>query len=410
MHTRFFIRRILRAFPSGMEKQVRCKRFGEGMEKSSFPTGLYEISETDNGSIVVRLTGKIDVENSASILQAILTAITMKPSNSLSVDLKDVSYLDDFGAVILLELKDFVTKRGSGFSVMNNSIRADEVLSKINFDSYQTFAATQKKKEPHFLVHFGETVLNGAANVRHMLSFIGSMILALVHVCAHPKSLRVDDTISCMEKTGVEALPIVAMISFLLGFIMAFMSSIQLQPFGANIYVASLVALAMVSELGPIMTAIIVAGRSGSAFAAEIGTMKISEEIDALYAMGFDTTVFLAVPRIVASMIVVPLLTLFSNLFAITGGLAIGVFILGLTPGAYISQTIETITLFEVLWGMLKSAVFAVLISWIACFRGFQTKGGAIGVGNSATSAVVSSIFLIILFDSIFAVVRSYWR
>jgi len=212
-----------------------------------------------------------------------------------------------------------------------------------------------------------------------------------------------------MEKTGVNALPIVGLISFLLGLVIAFMSSLQLQQFGANIYVASLVSVAMVSELGPIMTAIVVAGRSGSAFAAEIGTMKISEEIDALVTMGFDPTLFIVVPRIIASIIVVPLLTLFSDLFAIAGGLVVGVFMLDLTMNSYINQTLKTLTLFEVSWGLTKSVVFATLIAWIGCLRGFQTRGGADAVGNAATSAVVSSIFLIILFDSIFAVFRSFW-
>jgi phospholipid/cholesterol/gamma-HCH transport system permease protein len=202
----------------------------------------------------------------------------------------------------------------------------------------------------------------------------------------------------------------VGLISFLLGLVIAFTSSIQLQQFGANIYVASLVAFAMVSELGPIMTAIIVAGRSGSAYAAEIATMKISEEIDALKAMGFNPALFLAIPRIIAAVIVVPLLTIFSDIFAVAGGLIVGVFILDLTPSSYISKTIEALTLFEVMWGLSKSVVFAVLIAWIGCLRGFQARGGAASVGNAATSAVVSSIFLIILFDSIFAITRSYWR
>jgi phospholipid/cholesterol/gamma-HCH transport system permease protein len=165
----------------------------------------------------------------------------------------------------------------------------------------------------------------------------------------------------------------------------------------------------MVSELGPIMTAIVVAGRSGSAFAAEIGTMQISEEVDALFVMGLDPTLFLAIPRIIASIIVVPLLTLFSDLFAIAGGLVVGVFILDLSMTSFLNQVIKTLTLFEVSWGIMKSIVFALIISWIGCLRGFQTRGGADAVGNAATSAVVSSIFLIILFDSIFAVVRSYW-
>ncbi|HAO21819.1 MAG TPA: hypothetical protein DCQ37_15950, partial [Desulfobacteraceae bacterium] len=199
-------------------------------------------------------------------------------------------------------------------------------------------------------------------------------------------------------------------ISFLLGLIMAFMSSIQFRQFGASIYVASLVAFAMVSELGPIMTAIVVAGRSGSAFAAEIGTMKISEEIDALSTMGFDPILFLAIPRLIAAVVMVPLLALFSNLFAISGGMMVGVFMLNLTPNTYIKQTLVALTLKEVIWGMGKSGVFAGLIAGIGCMRGFQAKGGASAVGNAATSAVVSSIFLIILFDSIFAVIRSYIR
>jgi phospholipid/cholesterol/gamma-HCH transport system permease protein len=201
----------------------------------------------------------------------------------------------------------------------------------------------------------------------------------------------------------------VGLISFLLGLIMAFMSSVQLQQFGANIYVASLVSLAMVRELGPIMTAIIVAGRSGSAFAAEIGTMKISDEVDALFTMGFDPTRFLVVPKIVASVITVPILTLFSDLFAIGGGLVVGVFMLDLTTNAYMTQTLKTLTLFDVFWGFLKAAVFALLIAGIGCLRGFQVRGGAAEVGQATTSAVVSSIFLIILADSVFAVILRYW-
>ncbi|MCP4666924.1 MAG: ABC transporter permease, partial [Deltaproteobacteria bacterium] len=191
--------------------------------------------------------------------------------------------------------------------------------------------------------------------------------------------------------------------------IMAFMSAVQLQQFGANIYVASLVSLSMVRELGPIMTAIIVAGRSGSAFAAEIGTMKISEEVDALITMGFEPIRFLVVPKIIAAVIMVPLLTLFSDVFAIVGGLIVGVAMLDLTVHSYIDQTIKTLTLFDVFLGFFKSGVFAFLIAWIGCLRGFQVKGGAASVGQAATSAVVSGIFLIILTDSICSVILRYW-
>jgi phospholipid/cholesterol/gamma-HCH transport system permease protein len=212
-----------------------------------------------------------------------------------------------------------------------------------------------------------------------------------------------------MQRTGVNALPIVGLISFLLGLIMAFMSSAQLQQFGAGIYVASLVSLAMTRELGPIMTAIIVAGRSGAAFAAEIGSMKVSEEIDALATMGFDPARFLAVPKVLAAVMMVPVLTLFSDLFAIAGGMIVGIFMLDLSGGAYLTQTINALTLFDVFWGMSKSFVFAFLIAWIGCLKGFQVRGGAAAVGQAATSAVVSSIFMIIVVDSLFAVILRYW-
>ncbi|MFW5997063.1 MAG: MlaE family ABC transporter permease [Lentisphaeria bacterium] len=174
-------------------------------------------------------------------------------------------------------------------------------------------------------------------------------------------------------------------------------------------YVANLVGVVMVSELSPIMTSILVAGRSGSAYAAEISTMKISEEIDALFVMGFNPNQFLVLPRLLAAMIVVPMLTMLSNLLAITGGAVIGTAMLDLPLNSYITQTIESLSLFELAWGLSKSVVFAVLISISGCLRGFQAKGGAASVGNAATSAVVTSVFLIIFFDSIFAIIRMYW-
>jgi phospholipid/cholesterol/gamma-HCH transport system permease protein len=263
-------------------------------------------------------------------------------------------------------------------------------------------------RPPNMFIRFGDAIIQYAADVKYLISFVGSVCIAFGNSLLHPKSFRMEETFLCMQKTGVDALPIVGMISFLLGLIVAFMSSVQLQLFGANIYVASLVSLAMCRELGPIMTAIIVAGRSGSSFAAEIGTMKISEEVDALFTMGFDPTQYLVVPKILASVIVVPILTLFSDIFAILGGLVVGVFILDLTVSAYISETINTLTVFDVSWGISKSGVFALLISWIGCLRGFQVKGGPASVGHSTTSAVVSGIFLIIVSDALFTVMLRY--
>jgi phospholipid/cholesterol/gamma-HCH transport system permease protein len=378
------------------------------IKPASEPLSAYEVSGNHGTEFVVRPRHDIGIDTAGSLLDDLNAKIHKQKTPALTLDLSLVSYLDEFGCITLSELKESVQQRNGRFEIIHANRQVREKFEKFLAEQ-DAQCAVLEKKSPSIFISLGDATIRELYNIRYMVSFLGSVVISLFQVAVHPKLLRTDDTLLFMKKAGADALPIVALISFLLGLIMAFMSSIQLQQFGANIYVASLVALAMISELGPIMTAIIVAGRSGSSFAAEIGTMRISEEIDALYTMGFNPTVFLVVPRVIASVIVVPLLTLFSDFFAISGGLVVGLSLLGLSPGIYIEQTIESITIFEVIWGMVKSVVFALLITWTGCLRGFQVRGGAASVGNAATSAVVSSIFLIILFDSIFAVIRSYW-
>ena len=370
----------------------------------------YEISNGGDGAKTLHIQGRMDAATAAEAIAGIKSILKPPLPTALTVDLAKVTYLDDFGALVLVELKKLMVGQKSRLYIKNADQRVKKILSILKYDESGAPATIVRKPTPNLFIRLGEGVFAQVADLNFTFSFIGSVCLSLIHVILHPRSLRLDDTFLSMKKVGVDALPIVGLISFLLGLIMAFMSSVQLQQFGANIYVASLVSLAMVRELGPIMTAIIVAGRSGSAFAAEIGTMKISDEVDALFTMGFDPTRFLVVPKIVASIITVPILTLFSDLFAIMGGLVVGVLMLDLTTNAYMAQTLKTLTLFDVFWGFLKAAVFALLIAGIGCLRGFQVRGGAAEVGQATTSAVVSSIFLIILTDAVFAVILRYWR
>jgi phospholipid/cholesterol/gamma-HCH transport system permease protein len=370
----------------------------------------YEVSHGDDGALTLHFQGRMDAATAAETITGIKSILQPPLPVTLTVDLAMVTYLDDFGALVLVELKNLAAGQKSRLYLKNADQRVKEILSLHKYDAVGAPATFARKATPNLFIRLGEGVLGQVADLNFIFSFIGSVCFSLIHVILHPRSLRLDDTFLSMKKVGVDALPVVGLISFLLGLIMAFMSSVQLQQFGANIYVASLVSLAMVRELGPIMTAIIVAGRSGSAFAAEIGTMKISDEVDALFTMGFDPTRFLVVPKIVAAIITVPILTLFSDLFAVMGGLVVGVFMLDLTANAYMAQTLKTLTLFDVFWGFLKAAVFALLIAGTGSLRGFQVRGGAAEVGQATTSAVVSSIFLIILTDAVFAVILRYWR
>lgn len=355
------------------------------------------------------LSGSIHSSNAAYFVRDIGRELKKAKFSSLVVDLEKLDQLDDFGVSALAGIKKKVLGRKGSFHLENIPPQILETLETHNFDKL-TAPFVEETLPPDIFAKLGSSTLSFSRDMGFALSFVGETFLTLFRVLLSPKSLRLGDTINNMRRVGVDALPIVSLISFLLGLIMAFMSSVQLKLFGANIYVASLVGLSMTREFGPIMTAIIVAGRSSSAFAAEIGSMKISHEIDALYTMGIDPHTFLVLPRVIACFFMVPLLTLFSDIFSIAGGLVVGSTMLGLTVDGYINQTIHTLTMFDVFWGVFKSGIFALFIAWIGCLRGFQVKEGAVEVGRATTSAVVSSIFMIIFIDSLFVLVLRFWQ
>ena len=358
----------------------------------------------------IRLAGRLsldDLEPLMADLQAIPGRLMPR---RLSVDLAGVEYLDSAGALVLIELQNRARALSIPVDLLNVSEKDHGLLSLIDPEVLQRPPLRPEIVQSPILETLGELSRRQFRDFQEIMSFVGDIITALVYCLAHPRVVRWADVMFYMKRAGADGLPIVALISLLLGLIMAFMSSLQLKQFGANIYVANLVTIAMVRELGPIMTAIIVAGRSGSAFAAEIGTMIVNDEVNALLTMGFDPTRFLAVPKVLATMVVVPILTVYADLFAILGGLIVGVTGLDLTAFTYIQQTKSSISIFDFVTSLIKAIVFAVLISGIGCQRGFQVRGGAEGVGMSTTSAVVSAIFLIVVFDSAFAIMLYYVR
>ncbi len=277
----------------------------------------FEILKNKDGSWTVVLSGHLNIRTAGGILNTLTSELNRNTCTSLKFDLKKVIDIDDYGILVLFEIKNEICRSGTDFQILNPPKKVQAQIRQIVLDDFSSNSLKASSLKSNLFIQAGESGIENIKSVNYFISFIGSLVLSIFRIFQKPKSLRIDDIIRHMQTTGVEALPVVALISFLLGLIMAFMSSIQLRQFGANIYVASLVSLAMVSELGPIMTAIIVSGRSGSAYAAEISTMKISEEIDALLTMGFDPVLFLAIPRIIAAIIVIPILTMFSNLFAV---------------------------------------------------------------------------------------------
>ena len=373
-------------------------------------TNLYSFSQESPDKLTIHFKDRLDVSNASQLTKEFNTLLRTHKPDSLVIDLDKLIYLDDYGVSVLVGLKKAMGNRRGNFSLANISEQVNEILTMHRFNELGQQPTSVLKTSQNFFTNLGSSTFNIGSEIRFMLMFLGDTCFSLLTFLRHPGSLRFNDTVENMKRVGLDALPIVGLISFLLGLIMAFMSSVQLQQFGANIYVASLVSISMTRELGPIMTAIIVAGRSGSSFAAEIGTMKISEEVDALSTMNINPNFFLVLPRMFAAFLVMPVLTLFSDLFAIAGGLLVGVTMLDLTVSGYTNQTINSLTLFDVFWGVFKSGIFAILISWTGCLKGFQVRGGAAGVGKATTSAVVTSIFLIVLSDSLLVVILRYWN
>ncbi len=261
-----------------------------------------------------------------------------------------------------------------------------------------------------FLRKLGERTIQGWEGIRGLFTFLGQNLVSVVNLLRGRAQFRWSDAVLVMEQTGPQALGIVAMINFLVGLILAFVGAIELERFGASIYVADLVGIATVREMGCIMTGIILCGRTGAAFAAQLGTMKVNEEINALETFGFSPIEFLVLPRIVALVLMMPFLCVFADLISIAGGYLVSISMLDINSTEYISRTIQAIELKGFLLGIVKGIFFGFLVAYTGCLRGMQSGQTAADVGQATTRAVVSGITAIIATDGIFAVLCNSLR
>ena len=374
-------------------------------------SGRYKLSfEKKNKDLLINLTGEFKLKNLKLFSNEINKTILDASPDSITIDFTGISYIDSAAALAIIQIQRDAVKKKINCLLINLTDDAKGIFSVIHGQALDQEPFKEKEFKDNFFVQAGQASLKIANDFFNFVSFIGELLSAICYTIFHPKSMRGKDILFYMQRAGVDGLPIVGLISMLIGLIIAFMSFLQFRQIGANIYVPSLVSFAMVKELGPIMTAILVAGRSGSAFAAEIGTMVVNEEVDALNTMGFDPIRFLAVPKVLAMIIVVPILTIYSDFFGVMGGLIVGVTGLDLTVHTYLTQSLKTVKVFDIVTSLIKAAVFAGLIAGIGCQRGFQVRSGAQDVGKYTTSAVVSAIFLIVVADSIFAVTFYYMK
>lgn len=327
----------------------------------------------------------------------------LKDSMCIEFDLDGLATADP-GLIILL--KSIVTLSvKNGFSVsflkMNEDLQVLLEKSGIGRDGSYTDINAKSKGPVSIFLTLGNAAYKFFSDIKNIIGFSGSVMIVIFKIIKNPRKIPIQETLYYIDKTGVDAVPIVSLICFLMGMILGFQGITQMKRFGIDIYVADLVGLGIVRELGPLMVAMICTGRAGSAFAAEIGTMKVSEEIDALTTMGIKPERILVIPKITALIIAMPLLTIIGDIVGIIGGTVVSLLASDITFSVFCNRTLQAIVPANVFESLLKSIVFAVLIASVGCLRGMEAQNDAKGVGRATTSSVVSGIFLIVIADAL---------
>jgi len=331
-----------------------------------------------------------------------------EPASRVRFDLRGLEAIDAASAALLLEFCDEVRASGAEARVDGAGGRVRAILDLIAA-SPPGLAARVPLTPPGIVDEIGRSSAQLIAFARQVLDFTGQTFSAALAALRDPASIPWPVVGHLMERTGADALPIVSLISFLVGMVSAFQGAITLHKYGADIFVADGIAIGVTRELGPLMVAIVASGRSGAAFAAELGTMRVSEEVDALRTMGLDPFRYLVLPRVLAITAMVPLLTVLGDFVAVMGGAFVGLVGLDLTFAGYMQETHRALTLWHVGTGLIKSVAFGSAIGMIACQWGLATRGGAEGVGRATTSAVVSTLFFLVVIDSAFTVLFNAW-
>lgn len=349
----------------------------------------------------VRVTGRLTSEGAAR-LRGELDAVLRAPA-SILVDVSGVEILDGAAAAIVADVWTEKTRQGAAISFQGGSAPVAAILDLYTARAARECMLPPPAREP-ILTQVGRETLRLVATLRDVLVFTGEAARAIVASLRRPATINWRDVPRMVERHGADGVPIALVIAFLIGLIIAFQAAVQLKPFGADSLVADFVALSLTRELAPLMTAIVVAGRSGAAIAAELGTMKVSEEIDALKTMGFCPIRFLVVPRLLALLFVMPLLVLMADVIGILGGLLVATSQVEVSARGYLLSVREALDLADVLSGVGKSVVFGGIIAMTAAERGLATRGGAEGVGRSTTSAVVATLFYLVFTDALFSV------
>ena len=363
----------------------------------------FDLQQGEKGQAHLVLGGRLDRDTTASIWRPSTHALRQVRFPRLVVEADQVVYCDGVGIALLNEYKHIQQEHQGQIEIRGLRPEFQQLMALLEV---QQLVAPPRPPGPiaGFIRSLGERAAFFVREAFTEISFTGEASLKLLRTLTHPRVLRWQDTLVIAEKAGANAVGITGLLGLLIGMILAFQTAAAMRQFGAQVFVADLVVIVLFRELGPLLTSILLASRSASAFAAELGTMKINEEIDALVTMGLDPVQFLVVPRLVAVLAILPLLTLFNELLGLIG-CALVMSTWDVPSSIFLERIRNAATLTDFFGGLVKTYVFGALVAGIGCLRGLQTGTGPTAVGDSTTRAVVSSLIAIIAADGVFAVV-----
>jgi phospholipid/cholesterol/gamma-HCH transport system permease protein len=370
------------------------------------------LASDETGKLVLRPEGNWLIGTAAE-LDRRLHALNLPTGGQVTLDLAHIDRLDTAGAWLLLRTEHALTDRGNSVDVTNVRPNFAPLLSQVR--SRGGGAPVPHPVPPHhtltgFVARIGEITLGIACRGYLILGFFGLVSITMAGILRDPRRFRVKATLVQMEQTGLNAMPIIGLLSFLIGIVFAYQGADQLRRFGAEIYTVNLLGIAILRELGVLLSAIIIAGRSGSAFTAQIGTMQVNQEIDALRTLGLDPTEVLVLPRVLGLMATLPLLVFYADAMGMLGGCLMSWATLGISIPRFLEQLRGAITEWTLWVGVIKAPFFAAIISMVGCYEGFNVSGSADSVGRLTTQSVVEAIFLVILADAGFSILFSFLR
>ncbi len=366
------------------------------------------VTDREKDRVVVQVRGAWTIDH-AEALAAAVDGLEVGAGGAGRVDAQDLEDLDTLGAWLLAGVCEQLRSDGDGPAVAGTDERQQALLEEVQ-DKRAALVKTKPERRGltdavgDSVAALGRHIVVGLAEARDFVAFVGATLVCVVQIALRRQRFSFASLAHQMEQVWINALPIVGLLGFLSGVVIVYQGTTQLQRFGASTLAINLVGIVVLREIGVLLAALLVGGRSGSSFAAQIGAMKAQREVDAMLASGIDPTAALVVPRIAALLITFPLLGFFSTIMALVGGGLMAWFELGLGPFAFMARLLEAVTLSTFLVGMIKTPVFALIIALIGCFQGLRVEGTAAEVGRLTTRSVVQTIFLIIATDALFTI------